>query len=282
MTRMLCMLYALVMMLCIGTARAEGEGLPYVVQEQPFSEGERSLYGRIYVPEQGDGEEKWPAVIFSHGFGGDHSVGEPYARALAGQGYVVYCFDFCGGSPGSRSSGSTLEMSIFTEVEDLAMVMDGIEKLPYVDADRLFLMGTSQGGVVSAILAAREPQRVKGLVLLYPAFVLVDTAQQMFDTPEEIPDTIFHLWMTVGRAYFEPLLDYDVYAEIAAYPEEVLILHGDQDSIVPLSYSLRALEAYPSARLETIHGAGHGFYGEDAGLALQYISDYLAARSHKE
>ena len=43
-----------------------------------------------------------------------------YAKALAKKGYAVYCFDFCGGSPGSRSSGSTLEMSIFTEQKDLA------------------------------------------------------------------------------------------------------------------------------------------------------------------
>lgn len=50
-----------------------------------------------------------------NGFGGSYRVGEQYAQALAAKGYVVYCFDFCGGSPGSKSDGSTLEMSIFTE-----------------------------------------------------------------------------------------------------------------------------------------------------------------------
>ena len=60
-----------------------------------------------------------PAVIFSHGFGGNYQVGTQYARGLAAKGYVVYCFDFCGGSPDSRSDGSTLEMSIFTEQKDL-------------------------------------------------------------------------------------------------------------------------------------------------------------------
>lgn len=97
---------------------------------------------------------------------------------------------------------------------------------------------------------------------------------------EEIPDTYFHLWMTVGRAYFEPLLNYDVYADIAAYTEDVLILHGDADSIVPLSYSKRAVSAYASAQLQVIEGAGHGFYGEDEALALQAITDYLDARLH--
>ncbi len=35
--------------------------------------GENQIYGVIYIP-QGAGEKK-PAVIFSHGFGGNYSVG---------------------------------------------------------------------------------------------------------------------------------------------------------------------------------------------------------------
>lgn len=73
----------------------------------------KQIYGVIYVP-KGAGEQM-PAVIFSHGFAGNYQVGTQYAQELAAHGYVVYCFDFCGGSPGSRSDGSTLEMSIFTE-----------------------------------------------------------------------------------------------------------------------------------------------------------------------
>lgn len=73
----------------------------------------KRIYGEIFVPK--DAGKKLPAVIFSHGFGGSYQVGAPYAQGLAARGYVVYCFDFCGGSPGSKSDGSTLEMSIFTE-----------------------------------------------------------------------------------------------------------------------------------------------------------------------
>ena len=58
-----------------------------------------------------------------------------------------------------------------------------------------------------------------------------------------------------GRAYFEPLLNYDVYTDIAAYDKDVLLIHGDADSIVPLSYSERALKSYASARLEVLPGS---------------------------
>ena len=216
-----------------------------------------------------------PAIIYSHGFGGSHRYGIQYAEAMAARGYVVYCFDFCGGSPGSRSDGSTLEMSLFTEQADLEAVMDMVRSLDYVDSDNLFLLGTSQGGAVSAITGAAHPGEVKGMILLYPAFIMVDRANELFQSPEEIPDTYYFMWMDVGRAYFEPLIGYDIYEDIGNYGRDVLLIHGDADSIVPLSYSERALEVYPSAELKVIDGGGHGFSGADAEEAIDYMLDYL-------
>lgn len=152
-----------------------------------------------------------------------------------------------------------------------------VRELDYVDEENLFLMGSSQGGAVSALAGAAQPEAVRGMILLYPAFILADRANELFSSVEEIPDTYYFMWMDVGRAYFEPLIGYDIYEDIAAYDRDVLLIHGDADSIVPLSYSERALEVYPSARLEVISGAGHGFGGEDFALALDYILEYLQA-----
>lgn len=245
----------------------------YETQELSTQRNGKEIYGVITVPQNAG--DRMPAVIFSHGFGGTHSVGTQYAQALAEKGYVVYCFDFCGGSPSSQSDGSTLEMSIFTEQADLEAVISMIQGLDYVDSDNLFLMGTSQGGVVSAITGAAHPEEIRGMVLLYPAFVLVDRANELFQSRDEIPDTYYFMWMDVGRAYFELLLDYDIYREIAAYDKDVLLIHGDADHIVPLSYSEQAIAAYPSAQLKVIPGGGHGFYGEDAQQTISYIQEYL-------
>lgn len=233
----------------------------------------KRIYGEIFVPKHAG--EKLPAVIFSHGFGGSHQVGDPYAQGLAARGYVVYCFDFCGGSPGSRSDGSPLEMSIFTEQADLEAVIQMVKSLDYVDRENVFLMGSSQGGAVSAITAAANPEEVQGAVLLYPAFILADTAKELFSSVADIPETYYHMWMTVGKPYFEPLLDYDIYEAISSYRQDFLILHGDMDSIVPLSGSERAQEVYPSARLEVFPGAGHGFSGEDTQKAIDFTLAYL-------
>lgn len=245
----------------------------YETQELYAKRDGHQIYGIVYIPRNTGG--KMPAVIFSHGFGGTHSVGTQYAEALAQKGYVAYCFDFCGGSPGSRSDGSTLEMSLFTEQADLEAVISMIQELDYVDSENLFLIGTSQGGAVSAITGSAHPKEIRGMVLLYPAFVMVDNANALFPSVDKIPDTYYFMWMNVGRAYFEPLLGYDIYGEIAAYDRDVLLIHGDADGIVPLSYSERALEVYPSAELKIIPGGGHGFYGDDARQTIDYILEYL-------
>lgn len=234
---------------------------------------ENQIYGIIYIPQNAG--DQMPAVIYSHGFGGSHSSGAQYAEALAAKGYVVYCFDFCGGSTGSRSDGSTLEMSIFTEQADLEAVLHMIQEQPFVDSSNIFLMGTSMGGAVSAITAAAHEEEIQGAILLYPAFVLVDDAKERFTSAEDIPDTYYQMWMTVGRVFAENLLDYDIYEAISAYKKDVLLIHGDADGIVPLSYSEKAAEVYDSARLEVLPGAGHGFYGNDAEQAITWMLEYL-------
>lgn len=246
----------------------------YTTQELHAEVDGQAIYGEIYIPE--GAEEPMPAVIFSHGYGGTHSIGAPYAQALAQKGFVVYCYDFRGGSNGSRSDGSPLDMSVFTEKADLEAVLSMIRSLDYVDRERIFLMGTSQGGMVSAMAGAAHPEEVRGMMLLYPAFCIPENARAQFTTLGSVPDQVsFFSWLTVGRRYVEDVWDYDVYADIAAYEKDVLILHGDRDGIVELAYSQRAIEAYPAAELKVIEGAGHGFNGGDFDLAVSYLLEYL-------
>ena len=247
----------------------------YTTQELPAQVDGRAIYGEIYIPD-GAGEPL-PAVIFSHGYGGTHAVGAPYAQALVQKGFVVYCYDFRGGSNSSRSDGSPLEMSVFTEKADLEAVLAMIRSLDYVDEERVFLMGTSQGGMVSAMNGAAHPEEVRGMMLLYPAFCIPENARAQFSSLESVPEQVsFFSWLTVGRRYVEDVWDYDVYADVAAYERDVLILHGDRDGTVDLSYSQRAAEAYPAAELRMIEGAGHGFSGGNFDLAMEYILDYLS------
>ena len=231
------------------------------------------IYGVLYLP-QGI-TEKMPAVIFSHGYGGSYQGVSRYAQAVAERGYVAYCFDFCGGSAGSRSDGSTLDMTLFTEQDDLETVISEIRNQSYIDRDNLFLIGASQGGVVSAVTAASHINDVRGMVLIYPALVMTDDAKEMFQSADQIPESYSFMGMTVGRSYFEVLMDYDIYDAIAPYERDVLIIHGDADTIAPISYSEHAIEVYPSAELKVVPGARHGFDSEGAQQAIEWVLEYL-------
>ena len=69
-----------------------------------------------------------------------------------------------------------------------------------------------------------------------------------------------------------------MYGIIPAYGGPVLMIHGEQDMIVPLSYSEKALSVYGESRLIIIPGAGHGYDGADSTAAREYSIDFFRGR----
>ena len=234
------------------------------------NEGQR-IYGIAYIPET-DG--KLPLVILSHGLGGSYDSCIAEAEQYASHGVAAYAFDFRGGG-GSRSDGSTTQMSVMTEVSDLEAVLSAAKQWDFVDAERIVLNGFSQGGIVSAITAARHPDEVAGLILCYPAFLVTDDVHKEFSSLEEVPDEFYYKWIYAGRPYVADIWDYDVYAEIGNYTKPVLLLHGDRDNIVPISYAERAAETYPDVEYHVIQGGGHGFYENTFEEAMELSFAYL-------
>jgi dienelactone hydrolase len=220
--------------------------------------------------------DRLPAAIVCHGFMATQGTVRQYAMALAEEGYAAYIFDFCGGSAAfGKSDGETTEMSVLTEVADLEAVIAHVRSLPYVDADHLLLAGASQGGFVSALTAAKHPDAVEKLILIYPALCIPDDArrgQMMFAhfDPANIPATFWCGPMKLGRCYPEAVLRMDPFSEIAPHRGRVLLIHGTADDLVKPEYSQRAKEAYAAScpegmpleervQLHLIEGGGHGF-----------------------
>lgn len=164
-----------------------------------------------------------------------------------------------------------------TEVSDLEAVIEAAKDWDFVDSSAIAAVGESQGGCVSAVYAADHADELAGLVLLYPALSISDDIHAQFASVADVPDTygLFGGWMTVGRNYAADMWDYDMFARIGAYPGKVLVLHGDADSVVDVSYSERASQVYPDCELHVISGAGHGFTGENFEEACGYIVAYL-------
>jgi pimeloyl-ACP methyl ester carboxylesterase len=96
-------------------------------------------------------------VVFVHGFSNDRFVWEDAARALPEQ-YRPICYDL----RGHGDSGWSIEgrYHLFDHASDLARVFDAL------GLERAALVGHSLGGNVATLFAARNPERVRSLVLV--------------------------------------------------------------------------------------------------------------------
>ena len=260
---------------------AEGAGetaMDYRTEEIWCQNGTDSIYGIAYIP---DTNAKVPLVIFSHELGNNHESGIRYAERLARNGYAAYVFDFRGGSaPGTqnRSSGTSHEMSVRTEASDLEAVLEAAKNWSFVDSGRIFLLGGSQGGLVTIITGSRHQDEIAGMMLMYPALsAKEDHSVNRYHSKDEVPEDVglFGGWMHVGRNYITDLWDIDFNAMLASYSGKVLLLHGDRDGTVPLRWSEDASQIIPDCEFHVISGGGHEFFGQPFEEALTYILSYL-------
>ena len=233
------------------------------------------IYGVVHIPSGTEG--KMPTVIMSHELGATLDRVKGYGEALAEEGYVTVCFDFCGGGWASRSDGELLDMSVLTEKADLEAVLEEVKQWDFVDTGSIYLMGNSQGGLVTALTAAEHKEEIRAVILIYPAFCIYDDVHEMFDSPEEIPETHSLLGLRLGNRYFVDAWDQEPYERIKEYGKNILLIHGDRDSIVPISYSDKLAETIDHVEYHVIRGADHGYLGEDFDLAVSYIRDFLKA-----
>ena len=202
-----------------------------------MSDGNK-IYGEAFIPKA---PGKHPAVILSHGYGATHHGFYALVDTLAKSGYVCYCYDFAGGSPRSQSEGRTEDMSIFTERQNLLDVLEMVRNWDCVDPSNVFLLGESQGGCVSAITAPQVADRIKALLLIYPALCIPDDGFALYPTLADVPETVNFMGMNIGRAYYERFYEgYDIYKDIAGYQGDVLIVHGTEDGLVKPESSAKA------------------------------------------
>jgi len=227
----------------------------YTVKEYDFDSNGKDIYARAFVP---DVEGRVPLVIFSHGLGADARHEEEVQKTLAKAGIAVFSFEFAGGSSSAdpMSEGLTTEMSVLTEVQNLKDAIRIASGMEYVDPQKIYLMGSSQGGLVTA-LTAEEFTNIQGLFLFYPAFSLPDDIRSSFPKLDEVPETFNLLGTKIGKKYITDIYDMDPYANLEKLGMPVHIYHGKDDNIVPITASQKALKRLKDARLTTLEDTGH-------------------------
>ncbi len=242
------------------------------VEELIIKNGENDVFGKIFYPTT---EGKHPAIIMCHGYNGSHADFVNECKYFASNGYIAYALDFCGSSNRSKSSGKTTDMTIFTEKEDLLAVFDYISAMDEVDSEQVYLFGGSQGGLVASLAAEERADKVKGMILYFPAFNIPDNWRQNFPDVNMIPETYDFWGVLLGRKFFADMHDFYTFDNIGNFKKNILIVQGDQDTIAPLAASQYAATLYENAELVVLPGEGHGFTPSAAKTAMMKTLKFM-------
>ena len=122
-----------------------------------------NIAANLHFPPGFDAARRYPAIVATHPIGSckEQTAGKVYGAALAEAGFVVIVPDAScqGGSSGSPRWLEDAEQ----RVRDYRDVLDYLQRLPYVDPQRIGILGICGGGGYS-IKAAIIDQRIKALV----------------------------------------------------------------------------------------------------------------------
>lgn len=250
----------------------------YTSSELCTSSNGQKLYGQLFLPTNLADEARCPTVVCAHGFGANYLSCVPYAWELAARGFAVYCFDFCGGGYAARSEGNPLHMTTLTEQDDLLAVTELLCTQPHVDPNRLYILGEDQGGLVATLFCGTYPTVFEAMALLHPSYNLHDSFRKLFPTKKNIPPSFRQLGMRVGREYGQIVWDTNPYPYMHSYTKDVLIVHGNDDTNVPIDYARRAATTFPHARVQPIPGGKHTFRGEAQRKALDAVIEFFVAQ----
>lgn len=253
----------------------------------------------IYYVVEGEG----PPLLMIMGFGGQHhSWGDATSRLLA-QHFRTIRFDNRGTG---LSDKPQVEYSIAMMADDAAGLLRAL------GIDRAHVYGVSMGGMIAQELALRHPQMVAGLVLgcttpgwAHGVAPSAEIIQMMMPEPglsreEQVrkswPALCAPRFLEEGRAFLEEMLRrslenptpidtmnrqaaaiqrFDTYERLGQIRAPTLIVHGDQDVLVPTQNAYILHERIPGSRLVIIEGAGHVYFWEKPEEAARVVVEFL-------
>lgn len=203
-------------------------------------------------------------VVLCHGFlsNKNSTTNKTLTRLLLEEGIAVFRFDFFGQGD---SEGPFEQITLTTAIDQAHSAIELVAKRGY---RYLGLMGSSFGGLVAVLVAARQPN-LKALALKCPVADFPETLQLEFGNERmahwkqfnEIPNVTGGPGpVPLQYRLYEDCLKYDAYKAAESIQAPTLIIQGSCDELVPLHQSRQLIEAIQGDRLlEVITGADHGF-----------------------
>ncbi|MEZ5428392.1 MAG: alpha/beta hydrolase [Pyrinomonadaceae bacterium] len=194
-------------------------------------------------------------ILFSHGNAEDIGSAEFFLEELNEAGFAVLAYDYRGYG---RSEGRASEKNSYQDIEAAYDYLTGELNVP---AERIIIHGRSLGGAVSVDLAARR--KCGGLI---------------------VESSFVSAFRVMTR---HPVLPFDKFVNLEKIRRvscPVLIVHGKNDSLIPVWHGDALFEAAPEPKTALwVEGAGHNDIFFNAKTAyLQAIRDFSAKLEKNE
>lgn len=239
-----------------------------------------SLYDVIYPKT----DAKLPVVVFCHGFKGFKDWGHfpELCKEIAAAGFLVVKFNFSHNGVGLTDLKDFTDLSAFAEnnylleLEDLDKLIAQLKKEEELTAisefKKVSLIGHSRGGSV-AILMASSDKRIDKVI----SWGAVADLEERLPSGDELAEwkrtgvwsilnTRTGQTMPMNYQFVEALISnkrkLDVERAAKNMGKPMLILHGENDTSIPLEHAYALQIWNPSAQLETIPFADHTFNGK--------------------
>jgi dipeptidyl aminopeptidase/acylaminoacyl peptidase len=247
----------------------------------------REITGYLSVPPD-RAPENLPLVLMPHGGpeARDMITFDIWAQYIASRGYAVFQPNFRGSSGYGRSFADAGRRQWGAAMQD--DLTDGVSHLAaqgLIDPDRVCIFGASYGGYAALAGAALTPDLYKCAISMSGVSGLRDFLRHI-DHADAFDDDDYEYWKThIGDPSTEEERErmrlhspQDLAANIRI---PVLLLHGEEDWLVPPKQSKDMAEALEDAgvphRLIEIEGVGHSNWpAEEEAKALDEIAAFLA------
>ncbi len=240
----------------VGRVLAEHEA--YTRYYITYTSGDLTISGIMNVPKGSIPAGGFPLLVLNHGYI-DPSVytnGRGLKREqdyLAREGYVVIHSDYRGHAQ-SDADPDTDRRFRLGYAEDVINVIVAVKRanLPYVNADRVGMLGHSMGGGVAWRIAVTQPDLVDAYVQFAP--VSADERDNFEKWTKSRPEVANRILADHGSPSDSPAF-WDEISPISFFRRinvPVMIHHGSADESVPLSWSTRAQAALEEAGKDSV------------------------------
>jgi pimeloyl-ACP methyl ester carboxylesterase len=257
----------------------------------------------LFYERRGEGEP----LLLIQGMSGTHLAwGDPFLEQLDDDFDLVF-YDH-------RGIGRSAPVADAFTIVDLAR--DAVALLDALGIESAHVLGISMGGMVAQELALSDPQRVRTLTLgctyaggaegrltdqvvaarlgralasgdrdeairaMYGVNVSSAFAADAANLGEFVAMAkALPAALPVVMLQMQAITAHDTSARLAQIEAPTLVIHGDEDQMLPVANGRAIAAAIPGARLEILEGVGHMFWWEQPQRSAELIRRHALARA---